>query len=145
MWCVYAIGSSVRGPVNVTGLAGERLTVVRAGSLAAYAGEMRRIPRPAEDQLRKYDAVQRRLAARASALLPARYGTEVRDLEELEVILRSRQATLRRQLAKVRGRVQMTTRLLDTQRLDTPRRSRTLAPAHRHRVPSHPRTGAPCS
>jgi hypothetical protein len=113
-WCVYALGSPVRGRLGITGLAGERLTVIREGSLAAFAGDVRRLPWPVEEQLRRYDRIQQRLAARVSALLPARYGTEVRDLEELQVILRSRQASLRRQLATVRGRVQMTVRLLDS-------------------------------
>lgn len=136
-WCVYAIGSPLRGRLDVTGLAGERLTVVREGPIAAFLGELRRIPRPTEDHLRQYDRVQRRLAARIAALLPARYGTDVRDPDELTVILQSRQASLRRQLAKVRGRVQMTVRVLDA-----PSHLRTVAPSHRRPLaPSLPRPG----
>ena len=111
--CVYAIGSPVRGGLSITGLAGERLTAVRGGSLVAFVGAMPRVPRPGEDRLRDYDRILKALSRRAAALLPARYGTQVRDLDELHLILQSRQASLRRQLAKVRGRVQMTVRVLD--------------------------------
>jgi hypothetical protein len=134
---VYAIGSPIRGSLDVTGIARERLTIVRTGAIAAYVGRMRRIPPPAEAQLRRYDRVQQRLAVRVAALLPARYGTDVRDLEELTVILQSRQAALRRQLARVRGRVQMTVRILN---IST--HPRAFAPSHsRTFAPSHPRTG----
>ena len=119
--CVYAIGSPVRGRLAITGLAGEPLTAVRGGALAAFVGELPRVPKPGEDHLRDYDRILKALSRRSAALLPARYGTQVRDLEELHVILSSRQASLRRQLAQVRGRVQMTVRMVDVG-------SRTVAP-----------------
>ena len=114
--CVYAIGSPVRGRLSITGLAGEPLTAVRGGVLAAFVGEMPRVPKPGDDQLRHYDRILTSLSRRSAALLPARYGTQVADLAELQLILSSRQASLRRQLQQVRGRVQMTVRILDLPR-----------------------------
>jgi hypothetical protein len=52
------------------------------------------------------------IAAEAPAILPARFATTVTGDEELAVILASRGATLRRRLRAVRGRCQMTIRLL---------------------------------
>jgi len=53
----------------------------------------------------------RELAARFPALLPARFGTSV-DEDELMFILSTRRASLARALIAVRGRVQMTIRVL---------------------------------
>jgi len=66
---------------------------------------------PSTENLRRYDGVMRELAARFPAMLPARFGTSV-DEDELMFILSSRQASLARALATVRGRVQMTIRVL---------------------------------
>ena len=74
---------------------------------------MARVPKPGEHHLRHYDRILKALSRRSAGLLPARYGTQVRDLDELHVILSSRQASLRRQLQQVRGRVQMTVRMVD--------------------------------
>jgi len=109
--CVYALSSPEIGRVAVTGIAGERLRTVAVGSIVAIAGEMTRPPRPTEDNLRKYDRVVQGLSRRTPALLPARYGTHVRDLYELALILASRQMPLRRRLKTVRNRVQMTVRV----------------------------------
>jgi hypothetical protein len=104
--------------MTAVGIAGERVMAVRAGRLTAVVGQVRRIPRPTPDRLRSYDAVVRALSRTAPAVLPARYGTQVREVEELSAILMSRQASLRRQLARVRNRVQMTVRVVDA---DAPR------------------------
>ena len=61
--------------------------------------------------LRRYDRVMRELAARFPAILPARFGPAV-DEDELMFILSSRRESLTRALAMVRGRVQMTIRVL---------------------------------
>jgi hypothetical protein len=53
----------------------------------------------------------RELAARFPAILPARFGTVVEE-SELMFILSSRRAALRQALTTVRGRVQMTIRVL---------------------------------
>jgi hypothetical protein len=108
---VYAVAPVLRGRLATTGLAGERVKAVAVGSIAAFVGEMPRVPRPDESHLREYDRVLKALSRRSAALLPARYGTTVSDEDELHLILRSRQASLRRQLKNVRNRVQMTLRI----------------------------------
>lgn len=100
--------------MTAIGIAGERVTAVRAGRLTAVVGNVRRIPRPTPERLRSYDAVVRALSRKAPAVLPARYGTQVGELGELSLILASREPSLRRQLALVRNRVQMTVRILDS-------------------------------
>jgi len=87
--------------------------MLREGSVAAIVGEVLRPPRPTPDNLRRYDAVMRRLAARFPSLLPARFSTSFDDTAELSFVLRSRQDSLRRALAHVRGRVQMTVRIIE--------------------------------
>jgi hypothetical protein len=108
---VYALTAPQIGRMSLAGLAGERLRAVEVGSIAAIVGEHSRTPRPTRDNVRRYDQVIRALARRTPALLPARFGTEVRGFDELALVLGSRQGSLRRQLTAVRRRVQMTIRL----------------------------------
>lgn len=109
--CVYALSSPGIGRIAIMGVSGERLRGVEVGSVIALVGEMSRAPRPTEDNLRKYDRVVQALARRTPALLPARYGTCVRDLYELALIVGARQDALVRRLKAVRHRVQMTVRV----------------------------------
>lgn len=108
---IYALAAPPLGRIAATGIAGERLRVVKRGSIGALVGEMPRAPRATEKNLRTHDRIVRALADRTPAILPARYGTHVRDLDELAMILVSRQDSLRRQLKAVSRRVQMTVRL----------------------------------
>src|SRR5688572_31862586 len=109
--CVYALtGSAAR--VSAVGLSGERLRLVREGSIAAVVGELARAPRPSHESLRHYDRTMRAISAVLPAVLPARFGACFDDLDELRFILRSRRASLRRAVAHVRNRVQMTVRVL---------------------------------
>ena len=71
------------------------------------------MPRPTERNLQAFGRLIAALWRRHPALLPARFGTFVRDLSELELILSSRQRSLRRGLRGVRGRAQMTIRVLE--------------------------------
>jgi hypothetical protein len=132
---VYAITpASARLPA-ATGMRREPLRLYRAGALAAVAGDIRGVPAATPDSLRMYDGTVRRLAASLPALLPVRFGTCVTDADDLRAILRSRERSLRRALAHVRHRVQMTVRLLadtgeaDTESGPTPSRSDSAAPA----------------
>jgi len=111
--CVYALtaGRSARLPIR--GAAGERLRLVREGPIAAVVGELPRMPRPTPDNLRRYDLVIRRLAERFPSILPVRFGASFDDPAELAFVLRSRNASLRRELSKVRNRVQMTLRVIE--------------------------------
>jgi len=96
----------------VKSMAGEPLRVMTVSRVSAVIGGMRRVPAPSIRNLRRYAAVVEAIAAEAPAILPARFATTVADREELAFILASRGATLRRRLRAVRGRCQMTIRLL---------------------------------
>ena len=111
---VYALAIPDGARLSVRGIAGEPVRVIREGAVAALVSELQRQPRSTEDTLRRYDAVIRRLAARFPSLLPARFPTSFDDPAELWFVLRSRQASLRRALAHVRGRAQMTIRVLES-------------------------------
>ena len=110
--CVYALTAPSSSRVIGTGIAGERLRAITAGRITALAGELRRAPKPTMRNLRRYAAVIDALAERAPAILPARFGTCMTDLDELTFVLRSRQDALRRRLRAVRGRAQMTIRVV---------------------------------
>ena len=110
--CVYAFASPPRRALRVRGLRGEMLVVVRRKAVAAIVGELRTAPVPTPRNLRAYHAVLQRLADDLPAMLPVRFGTVLPDLEELTDVLQSRQRVLRRQLARVRRRVQMTVRFV---------------------------------
>jgi hypothetical protein len=122
--CVYAIARRPRRPIRTRGLRGERLSVAGAGSLVAIVGQGARAPSPTLANLRRFDRVLSALSTELPALLPARFGTSVESLDEITFILQSRAEGLRAALRTVRGRVQMTVRLADT---DAPPRSSAAA------------------
>jgi len=109
---VYALASREVGPLRLRGVRAERLETVRIGSIDAIVGTMTTPPRPTARVLRQYDHVIRALWARRGAVLPARFTSVMRNRSELELTLRVRQSTFRRQLALVRHRAQMTVRLV---------------------------------
>jgi hypothetical protein len=111
--CVYALTSAAMPPIGpIAGVARERLRAVRVGTITAIVGHVRRAPAPEESALRRFDRVVRRLFVAVPALLPARFGTCFDTLDELTTVLRLRQASLRRALREVRGRAQMTVRVI---------------------------------
>ncbi|HEY6361346.1 MAG TPA: GvpL/GvpF family gas vesicle protein [Vicinamibacterales bacterium] len=110
--CVYSLASPPGGRIIAIGIGGERLSAITVGRVAAIAGELARPPRPSETALRGYDRVLRSLSERLPAVIPVRFGTCVADLDELTMILRARQETFRSSLRAVRGRVQMTVRVV---------------------------------
>jgi hypothetical protein len=112
---VYALVSPPPARLTVTGVAGERLKLITVNRIGAVIGELRRAPAPAVGNLRRYAAAVESVAAETSAILPARYGTTVGDADELLSIIRSRRTSLRQRLAAVRGRAQMTIRLLESE------------------------------
>jgi hypothetical protein len=109
---VYALITSSPSRVAGTGVVGERLRAVTAGRVTAVVGELPRALRPTIGNLRRYALVIDSVRARVPSILPARFGTVMTDVDELSLALRSRQDTLRRRLASVRGRVQMTLRVV---------------------------------
>jgi hypothetical protein len=111
--CVYALASAAMPPVTpITGIARERVRAVRVGGITAFVGRVRHMPAPHEPILRRFDRVVRHLFAAVPSLLPARFGTRFDTLDELTVVLSLRQASLRRALRVVRGRAQMTVRVV---------------------------------
>ncbi len=112
---VYALTSHAGPRAAGRGLSGERLRVVRVGAVSAVVGDVARLPAPTEAKLRAYTTLLAALATTHQSVLPVRFGTTMQDDEELETILRLRQKPLKSQLARVRGRVQMTVRVLVAQ------------------------------
>lgn len=109
--CVYALIASSSRVVG-SGMSGERLRAVTAGGIVALVGELRRAPKPTMTNLRRYAIVIEKAAAQTPAILPARFGTAMADLNEVTFVLQSRQDALRRRLRAVRGRSQMTIRVV---------------------------------
>jgi len=110
--CVYAVVSSKRPVQRLTGVAGERLRAIRFDGLMAVVGDVRRRPAASTRNLRQYAALVESIGARVPAILPVRFGTTFDDVAELTSVLGSRGASMRRRLRAVRGRTQMTLRLV---------------------------------
>jgi hypothetical protein len=109
---VYAIAD--RGTrLDARGLSGEALEVVEGASVAAVVGRIGAAPAVREDLLRAHDAVVRAIAARADAVLPARFGSVAADDAEVRAALDEASAAYGGGLDLVRGREQMTLRVLD--------------------------------
>jgi hypothetical protein len=93
------------------GLAGEPVRFVTCGELVVATGEMMSPPTLAAETLRAHDAVVRRLADVAEAILPARFGGLLGDERALEEAVALRAPALREALRRVAGREQMTLRV----------------------------------
>ena len=110
---VYAIADRGADPAADVGLAGEPLAVVAGAKVAAVVGAMDAAPAVGEDALRAHDRVVRRLAERAEAVLPARFGSFAADAATLRAALDEAGDAHAAALDRVRGREQMTLRVLD--------------------------------
>ena len=113
---LYALLGTAPPPGRWRGLRGEPLRFVRVAGLVLAAGPMSRAPGPSLSTLRRHDAVVRRLAGAVPAVLPARFGALVTDRAALAELIGPQAATLRRALAQVAGREQMTLRLYGSAR-----------------------------
>ena len=91
---------------------GRTLKQVACGPIAAVVREVTGPPAPSPAQLRRYDREMRELVERFPALLPARFATVMPE-EELMFILSSRRREFQRALSHVRGRSQMTVRIVN--------------------------------
>ena len=133
MICVYAL---VSPPVRarLSGLAGERLRSVQVDGIAAIVGDVRRRPTSSRNNLRKYAAVVERIAARTPAILPVRFGTTFDHSADLTTVLQLRRDALRARLHAIRGRVQMTIRLISESESGDASRSSQSHAAPRSRV-----------
>ena len=105
---VYALADE---RVRTLALHGHTIEAVKIGGIYALAERADRMPDLSEASLREQHAIVIELARRASAILPARFGALV-DRGELEQIVGLRRDTLRDALTLVRGREQMTVRLI---------------------------------
>jgi hypothetical protein len=85
---------------------------VRVGRLTAVVGELTRVPKVTPSNIREYHVVLHRLWLLLPAIVPARYPTLIEDLDEIKMILKSRDQSLRRTMREVRHRAQMTVRIL---------------------------------
>ncbi|MCO5165694.1 MAG: GvpL/GvpF family gas vesicle protein [Planctomycetes bacterium] len=111
LW-LYAFVDQVGAGDLGNGLAGEPLRAVSPGGLQAVVGVLSAAPSGTSPEgLRGHDAVVRRLADVAAAVLPARFGQTAPDEGALADRVRPRADALRRALDLVRGREQMTLRL----------------------------------
>jgi hypothetical protein len=128
---VYALVDSC-APFAARGLAGERVRLVPIGGFSAAVGELPRPPRPSVKSARAYDALLRKLGRRCPALLPARFGSFVADEETLRRRLAPQAAALRRAIAGVRGRAQMTLRVYGPRAEPQRRSERAEGPGTRH-------------
>ena len=109
---VYALVDAARPFRGIAGVRGEPLRIVCGDRVGAIVGELARRPAPSTMNLRRYAAIVESIATRAPAILPARFGTTFDDTAELMVVLRSRSAAIHQRLQAVRGRAQMTIRLV---------------------------------
>ena len=117
--CAYALVAGRVQPLRLTGIAGERLTIVNAGGIAVVVGRVARVPRPAAATLRRYDEVMRALTTVYASVLPVRFGTCAATVDEITHPVRDRGVVIRRNLHLVRNRVQMTIRIFSSEQGQT--------------------------
>lgn len=98
------------GPFGA-GMAGEPLREVPLDGLTAVVGELSARPKVGAEALAAYDAAVRRIAERASAVLPARFGEWLADDAALAQRVAERRAALAAALDLVAGCAQMTLRV----------------------------------
>ncbi len=94
--------------------AGHRIEFVKADVVYAAVERLDERPGVSEEALRTQHDIVMRIAAKVDAILPARFGSLV-DHEELARVVELRRDAIREALDLVRGRVQMTVRLLDAE------------------------------
>lgn len=111
---VYAIARRGALPAGIRGIRGEKLRAVKVGRVVAVVGELTRRPQPTLTNVVRYDRVLTKLWQANSALLPARFGTLVRNASELELMMRPLKDVFHSRLAQVSGCAQMTILLVDS-------------------------------
>lgn len=114
------------------GVAGEPVGIVRAGGLAAAAGEVEGPPAVDLASLRAHDAVVRRLAGGARALLPLRFGQLVDGRAALGEHIERHLPRLRAALSEVEDCEQTTWRVFGPREPTEPPRAGGSGPGARH-------------
>jgi len=89
---------------------GHRIQLIPVGTIQALVELLEVPPALSEESLRAQHDIVVALARRFDAILPARFGAAV-DIAELERLVVLREKSLRKALARVRGREQMTVRV----------------------------------
>ncbi|MBX5483066.1 MAG: GvpL/GvpF family gas vesicle protein [Myxococcaceae bacterium] len=114
MLVVYALVDGLKAPPRVRALGKGPLRLVRAGGFTVLVSE---VPEGTSldaglEALRRYDHIVRAAHRKAEALLPFRFGTTTDSVRTLASSLRPRGRALRQALRRVRGREQLTLRLI---------------------------------
>jgi hypothetical protein len=107
---IYAIVDRAPKPLG-RGLAGESLQAVKSAGVTLIVGDVDAAPSVTPENLKAHDRVASRLARRARAVLPARFGWVVGDEKEIASGLSSHRADIAESLRVVSGCVQMNLRL----------------------------------
>jgi hypothetical protein len=105
---VYAI---LDDGIGVRRILRRRIEIIQLAGFHVAVEHLEDAPVLSESTLRMQHEIVLRIAARAGAILPVRFGAFV-DETELEALLLRRRRVLRAALTRVRGRVQMTVRIL---------------------------------
>jgi len=108
---LYAIAQGA--PPDAAGAFGERLRVIAHCGMELVCGDLP--GRLSAETLRAYEAAVRWIADRSEACLPARFGALAASEAELRDLVEARASALLEALALVRGREQMTLRVLGDQ------------------------------
>jgi hypothetical protein len=109
--CVYAIVRRPLGRRVVIHANGAKVRLVSAGAASAVVAECRGPLLPTVRALRGHDAVVRRIARVAPAVLPVRFGALVDSDHSLLTLLNAWSEDLQKALTLVDGHCQMTLRL----------------------------------
>ena len=117
---------------------GRALHTVNVDGIYAICERRQSVPAATDDFLRRQHAVLVQLADRVPALLPARYGAFMTKAA-LVTLLRSRETEIRVGLDEVRGRVQMSLRVLGQRQ----RSSRLVASTGREYLEQRRRAASP--
>lgn len=122
---VYAL---MDGPAPRVRVAGRTLESLRIGGVYAAVIRTESPPPVSEDALAEQHAAVSRMSARVEAILPMRFGALVEE-SRLEELIARNQRRLRTALALVRGREQMTVRILGPARPPAPGRTSSRPPS----------------
>jgi Gas vesicle synthesis protein GvpL/GvpF len=113
---VYVYGF-VDAPGRPMRIAQHRVEILSIAGVAVAVERLDAPPAASEAALRTQHAIVERLRRAFEAVLPARFGSFV-PIEELRQIIRMRRVELRKALRLVRGRVQMTVRIVTAPAVD---------------------------
>jgi len=111
---LYAIAEGLTSVGDVTGVQNEMLTLLPAGSVSIVAGWVTDRPVVSRNTLEAQDGIVRVLHSRADALLPMRFGSSADSVEALAQLVGPLAPRIAEACSLVRGREQMTVRVLRT-------------------------------